>query len=366
MISLHAERVLVLWADSASTNLGVQALAAGSTQLVQAAFPNCEVTHLSYSTDVDSSLRPGAKNLLLASVGLNRDLSAWLASFDLVLDTGAGDSFSDIYGIRRLMEMSALRLLVQRAKVPFVMGPQTIGPFNSMSGRIIARFSVRGAAAVLARDSDGFKKLPDVFTGRTFKTSDVAFLIPSNLNVERSGVLLNVSGLLWNENPHVDYQYYRRQVVEFASSAVDSGLKVTLLAHVLASDNSDSDSLAIRELQRLLGGTVDCYEPYDLNAARSRIAQAEVVVASRMHASINALSQGVPTVAWGYSDKFRPLLTDLGWSMYYDLRDKSPNIAQATLDAVNNVSPSSANEARQIALDSFGPALMALQKAVKK
>lgn len=358
------KRVLVLWADSESTNLGVQALAEGSKQLIMKAFPDCEVMYLSYSTEIDESLRPGAKNLLLASVGVKRRLSGWLASFDLVLDTGAGDSFSDIYGARRLIEMSVLRLLVRRANVPFVMGPQTIGPFNSKLGRLMARLSVRGADVVLARDSAGFNNSSDVYSGPTFHTCDVAFLIPQEAVAERSGVLLNVSGLLWNENPHVDSRFYRRQVENFARMAIDSGLKVTLLAHVLKSNNSDSDSLAVRELQKILGGMIDCYEPKDLYEVRSMIAQSEVVVASRMHASLNALSQGIPTVSWGYSDKFRPLLDDLKWTQYHDLREKRPRTAECTLEAIRDLTimSDSAHHARQIAFDSFEPAVAALRE----
>lgn len=364
MTSPGPKRVLILWADSASTNLGVQALAEGSKHLVLSAFPDSEVSYLSYSTEIDKRLRPGAKNLLFASIGLNRRLSKWLAKFDLVVDTGAGDSFSDIYGARRLIEMSALRLLVRRAKVSFVMGPQTIGPFNSMFGRLMARLSVRGAAAVLARDSAGFSNSAGVYKGPIFQTCDVAFLIPPNPVVERSGVLFNVSGLLWNDNPHVDFQFYRRQVEEFAKKAVDSGLKVTLLTHVLESTNSDSDSIAVKELQAILGGTIDCYEPTDLHEVRSMIAQSEVVVASRMHASLNALSQGIPTVSWGYSDKFRPLLADLEWSLFHDLRESDSSTAESTIEWIRDLSVAadSADRARRIGLNSFGPALAALRE----
>ena len=368
MSSIGARRVLILWADSDSTNLGVQALAAGSKQLVIAAFPDCEIKFLSYSTEVDRRLRPGAKNLLLASVGLNRILRGWLSSFDLVVDTGAGDSFSDIYGSRRLFEMSALRLLVRRAKVPLVMGPQTIGPFNSKIGRLLAKLSVRGAAAVFARDSAGYRECSRVYEGSTVQASDVAFLIPANSNAERSGILLNVSGLLWNKNPHVDYLFYRQQVEEFARLAITSGLEVTLLSHVLASVNPDSDAVALRALQKNLGGVVGCFEPKDLNEVRSRIAQSEVVVASRMHASLNALSQGVPTVAWGYSDKFRPLLTDLGWSEFYDLRGGNSNIAKDTFYVISELSNAAkaADQSRRLAVNSFNPAIVALQEAVEK
>ena len=51
--------------------------------------------------------------------------------FDLVVDTRAGDSFASIYGLDRHAAMSASAEYAHRCGVPVVLGPQTIGPFES-------------------------------------------------------------------------------------------------------------------------------------------------------------------------------------------------------------------------------------------
>ena len=60
--------------------------------------------------------------------------------------------------------------------------------------------------------------------------------------------------------------------------------------------------------------------PSSLEDARKQLACAGVVVGARMHASLNAISQGTPCVPLAYSRKFGPLMDDLGWDLYCDLR----------------------------------------------
>ena len=49
---------------------------------------------------------------------------------DMVIDIGAGDSFADIYGTRRLNRMFVLKFLTHLARTPLVVAPQTIGPVS--------------------------------------------------------------------------------------------------------------------------------------------------------------------------------------------------------------------------------------------
>ena len=75
---------------------------------------------------------------------------------------------------------------------------------------------------------------------------------------------------------------------------------------------ADNDVPAIRELAAELGGDVEIVLPQDLDEVRAVTASAAVVVGSRMHACLNALSTGTPAVPLAYSRKFDPLLRDLG------------------------------------------------------
>ncbi len=58
---------------------------------------------------------------------------------DLVVDIGGGDSFADIYGRKRLLLMFLMKFQSHLARRPFVLAPQTMGPFRRPVSRLLAR-----------------------------------------------------------------------------------------------------------------------------------------------------------------------------------------------------------------------------------
>ncbi len=314
-------RVLILWADDRSSNLGVRALAQGTAALVERAHPGSEVVHLHYGSGTSPTPVGDWRRLLRSRLDPREPLLDWLGGFDLAVDTRAGDSFSDIYGHKRLATLSMLAELVVEAGTPLVLGPQTIGPFTSRRGRAWGRWSMRRATTVMARDSvsaayaDGLGRAVDVVT------TDVVFALPRPVVPVEHDVVLNVSGLLWSPNPHVDHEHYRQTVLKLCGGLHGAGRRVTLLAHVLDSPVADNDVPAVHELAGLLGEpSVDVVVPSSLEEVREVTASAQLVIGSRMHACLNALSTGTPAIPLAYSRKFEPLLRDLGWGHTVDLR----------------------------------------------
>ena len=325
-------RVLVLWADDVSANLGVRVLGAGTSALARQAFPNAEITYLNYGLDT-APMRVGSWRALVreAVTGKNR-LRQWLQTFDLVIDTRSGDSFTDIYGIPRLVTMNLVAEFVHAARVPLVMGPQTLGPFDTTRGRILGGLAARRAHVVMARDSASLE------FGRTLavtpeRTSDVVFALPAPHPVASRDVLVNVSGLLWNDNPHVSSHRYRELVTEVSRSILSQGREVVLLAHVLNNPTIDNDVPAVRDLARLLPGKVEVLIPANLEELRSAVASAQLVIGARMHARLNAISCGTPAIPLAYSRKFAPLLADLGWTAVVEV-NSARDPAASTLEFV--------------------------------
>lgn len=318
-------RVLILWASDKSTNLGVQALAKGTQALIYSIFPRAHVEFASYGDFGEKDLmRPRA--LLASNLTGRSAIRRAVGGFDLIVDTGAGDSFTDIYGFRRLIEMSLLRRACLAENVPFVMGPQTIGPFETWCGRWIARRTLPGVAVLAARDPHSLQYAEATLDMAPELCADVAFLLepPKAASGERD-VIVNISGLLWTTNGHVDAAFYRAQSKALIGELVDAGRRVTILCHVLKSELADADEHAMRELETVFPN-LEFVVPTSLENARSLIASAEVLVGSRMHACLNALSVGVPAVPWAYSRKFQPLLESIDWKIGFDLRDREPDL----------------------------------------
>jgi polysaccharide pyruvyl transferase WcaK-like protein len=362
-------RALVLWADDRSPNLGVRALAHGSAALVRRAFPDAEVDLQNFGKGAAPVPIGGPKPLLREHVTGRHGLRNWLAGYDLVVDTRSGDSFADIYGQQRLVAMTLLSDLAVRAGVPVVLGPQTIGPFDTRRGRAIAKHTLRRASVVMARDhvsADGARALgrePDVLT------TDVVFALPVPTVERTRDVLLNVSGLLWNPGPHVDAGGYRATVEQLIEALVAEGRHVTLLAHVLSSPGSsaspsagtDDDVAVVTEIAHRHAG-VDVVVPTGLTEVREAVASARLVIGSRMHACLNALSVGTPAIPLAYSRKFEPLLDDLGWRATVDLRTSTDHVDDVMRLAADDTLLAGVGAVRERAEAALGPAEAALRK----
>lgn len=355
-------RILVLWADDTSSNLGVRALASGTKALAQRVWPGADVTFLSFGMRRPELPLGTFGSMAREWVTGRRGMRRWLSSFDLAIDTRAGDSFSDGYGLRRLGIMSAVAESARLSGTPVVLGPQTIGPFDTRRGRMLGCHSLRTARAVIARDSASERYARQHGRPVDARSSDVVFALPP---VERTGtrdVLLNVSGLLWEENPHVDAATYRSQVRELLERMLAEGRRVTLLAHVLDADPRDNDVPAARTLGQEWG--VPVIVPAGLEEVREVVASARLVVASRMHACLNALSVGTPAIPLAYSRKFAPLLADLEWDATVDLRTE-PDPASAVLRLMRDTDlESKALSAATRARATFAEAEAALEGAL--
>nr|WP_188894782.1 polysaccharide pyruvyl transferase family protein [Microlunatus endophyticus] len=315
-------------------------MGAGTEALLRRLEPDVQVMHQGYGPG-DAPTRIGAPKPQVRRLIRDSDgLVDWVRTFDIVIDTRAGDSFADIYGLGRLLTMNLMQEIVRKAKVPVTFGPQTIGPFTTRRGRLLARRALHNAVSVMARDpesADAARRL-----GRPVDVlgTDVVFAIDRAEPDTERDVLLNVSGLLWRPNSHVDHAHYQRLIMSLSERLVSAGRQLTLLSHVIDSPDPDNDVPANAELASMLEerghGRPEILIPGSLDEARRHIASARIVIGSRMHACLNALSLGVPAVPLSYSRKFEPLLGQLNWRQGVDLRSRDASMADRIISAVDD------------------------------
>ncbi|MCV7478226.1 polysaccharide pyruvyl transferase family protein [Micrococcus luteus] len=337
-------KILVYGALPRHANLGVAALACGSRAILERAFPGADIRFRSAGPEGDGPINLTHTTPFLKETVVNRrGLRAWTRSFDLVCDIRGGDSFTDIYTTKSLFKLSLFPLYARILGRRIVLLPQTIGPFEHRRSRLLARAYLRVATIVMSRDprSAAFAKV----LGREVDLvgTDVVFAIaqPSDVQPGDHDVIVNVSGLLWTPNRHVDADAYRAATRAIIDSLLEGGRRVTLLAHVVGATESgpDNDRAAIAELRAMYGDRVTYVSPDSLDEVRRVIASASVLVGARMHACLNALSVGVPAIPLAYSRKFAPLLEDLDWPYTVDLRASADEIATAVLDWIQTLRP---------------------------
>lgn len=323
-------KVLVLWAAAdRNPNLGVRVLAEGMSALARQVWGDETDVELQDFGPEASGVSFGRKAIVLEVLMRRGPVRSRLAGFDVILDSGAGDSFTDSYGLKRLVQIHTVQKAAHDLGVPVVMGPQTIGPFSTRLGRALARRSLGWMRAVVARDEVSGSASSKLGRPVDAVATDVVFALPRPATPRTRDVILNVSGLLWGRNPHVDDVAYRASIRRTIETLLEDGRKVSLVAHVIGPDQLpkrrravDNDVPALRVLEHEFGGEpgFDAVVPTDLSEARRMLGSASVVVGSRMHACLNALSMGTPAIPLAYSRKFGPLLADIGWGEMIDLR----------------------------------------------
>jgi colanic acid/amylovoran biosynthesis protein len=270
-----------------------------------------------------------------------------LLEADRIFDITGGDSFSDIYGLRRFLIYGFLqKWLVTQFGKELILLPQTYGPFKRSITRLMAKNILKRASVVYARDKESLEYVRALLgihsvNGKLRFMPDVAFVLdshePETIDVgglnhvrrENSVVVgLNISGLLFNGGYtkgnmfglKTDYRELIYGLVDFLMAG--EGVLVLLVPHVLAPSRAvEDDPNACRQLYEKLstkyaGRIFLTKGQYNQNGIKHIIGLCDFFIGSRMHACIAALSQFIPAVGIAYSKKFHGVFESVGMGDY--------------------------------------------------
>lgn len=379
--------ICLLGASFDTGNLGVSALAWSSVKVIRERWPDAEIVMVGVGRQPGTaqiwienravSIRTWpvrlCPNLLAAHHILKLYIAVFLCRFipflklrysendstlgailrsDAVCDITGGDSFSDIYGMGRLFRGFLLKRLCQMTGKPFVLLPQTYGPFKSRLSRWMARSVLSRASAIYSRDQEGLEQIRCLMGSRKMKAipqlcPDLAFILDtrkpsSNFDEIKTHILelkiqkfqligLNISGLLYsggytNNNQFkikADYKHLIREIIRYFVCINNTA--IILVPHVyneiscqnLPDSPGENDLIAsymaINDLnQNDLDRIFIIKNSYDASQIKDIIGMCDFFIGSRMHATIAALSQCIPAVGMAYSKKFEGVFQTVG------------------------------------------------------
>lgn len=362
-------RVCLLGANFSGSNLGVNALAHSALQLIFDHDPAAEVLILDYHRTVREytldwngrripvlnlrfsrrffqqnhivrllltaflvRLVPGTR---LRETFLRRNpVLARLARIDTFAAVSGGDSFSDIYGMRRLLYVSLPQVLGVFLGKRLVQLPQTYGPFARPASRLLVRWILDRSELIYSRDHEG-KRIAAALSRKAAERVrfcyDMAFALKPEpvtgpwdrfLLENPQAVGLNVNGLLYNRPYEVNSARaaeYRSLVERLVGTFIEElGVPVMLVPHVYGDGPvSESDVKASRDLFGRLSGRYGARlylleDRLDQNKVKYVIGRLPFFAGSRMHSCIAAISQGVPAAGLAYSRKFIGVYRSVG------------------------------------------------------
>ena len=335
----RALRICLIMHSTRSDNLGVGALTVSEIEIirrlaremgraVQITVMDWKDARMPYVSGPDIRILDLDGRAMLNPLGYFA--TVWRS--DLVIDIGAGDSFTDIYGTRRLRRMFVLKFLTHLARTPLVVAPQTIGPFTRVRTKFLARLSLRLSAVVATRDAMSTAALRDLgVRGAVIEASDVALRLPYDPPATRvpGGLVqvgINVSGLLMgggytgkNEfGIALDYPALMRDLIRHFQGI---GAQVHLVPHVIVRGGrmvGEDDARASQVLASEFPGTILAPAFDTPSQAKTYIAGMDFFMGARMHACIAAFSAGVPVIPMAYSRKFEGLFGSIGYTRTVD------------------------------------------------
>ena len=264
---------------------------------------------------------------------------------DVALDITGGDSFSDIYGMRRFTLGFLRKWLVLLFNKDLIMLPQTYGPFKQRLARVMAKHILKKASMVYSRDRAGIeevnKLLNDSENEKVRFAPDVGFVLdsrePQNTEISELKKLraedaivvgLNISGLLYNGGHTRNERFglktnYRQLVCRLARLLLENDkVKLLLVPHVLPPASVEiNDAVACLEVYKQLGreypGRIFLVRgKYDQGEIKYIIGLCDFFIGSRMHSCIAALSQSIPAVGIAYSKKFHGVFQSIGLEQF--------------------------------------------------
>ena len=372
-------KICLLGASFETGNMGVNALAESTIKIILNRWPDAEITLLDSGSVVEEEqLKIGGKNLRIKKLPIrfckkiflenhfvvlcfyaflfkvfrwekfkrfcerrNASLRS-IIQMDMAADITAGDSFSDIYGMRRFIIGFLRKWLVLLFNKDLIMMPQTYGPFKRRTARAMARYILNRAGLVYSRDRESIEYVNTLLNnrqnGKVRFAPDVAFILdarkPERVSIEPSAnirahnsivVGLNISGFLFNGGYKRDSMLglkvnYHSLVYEIIDLLMKhENVAVILIPHVFppAGYESESDPQACLKVYEELNGKYPeriflirgCYNH---NEIKYIIGLCDFFIGSRMHACIAALSQGIPAVGIAYSKKFEGVFESVG------------------------------------------------------
>lgn len=300
--------ICLLGASFGASNMGVNALTAGTVKALFHQFPDAELFLLDYGGERKShvvelngrtivveleNIRFSKKIYLRNHIAMllflaliarivpfdklrNRLISGnpWLrrvSEASIVASLAGGDSFSDIYGLERFFYVSLPQFLALFMGKRLVLLPQTIGPFHGKLAKNVARHILREADLVYSRDHQGVEDTRRLL-GRSSSSNgkvrfcyDVGFVLdplrPTEMNLplgdqrgnDRPVVGLNVSGLLYmggySRNNmfglKIDYRQFIVDLIDFMISKKNA--TVVLVPHVFGTQ-AESDAVVCDQI----------------------------------------------------------------------------------------------------------------------
>jgi polysaccharide pyruvyl transferase WcaK-like protein len=231
---------------------------------------------------------------------------------NIVIDA-AGFSYSDQWPLGHVKDLarSCKRWRKQGTKV--ILLPQALGPFKSAKIKELIKIAADNIDLIFARDPVSYQHLTEVVGERpNIKmapdfTNLLEGIVPDYFEAGNNRFCLVPNYRMIEKTPKEQSEAYLPFMIKCAQYLLEKDQKPFVLVH----EGADDLRLA-RQISEGVGGLPIIQESYPLKI-KGILGACQGTIGSRYHGLVSALSQGVPSLATGWSHKYNMLFHDYGF-----------------------------------------------------
>lgn len=231
---------------------------------------------------------------------------------DIVLDA-AGFSYSDQTGIKSVKGLANSSKRWSRRGTKAILLPQAMGPFKSPKIQKYIKIVAYNVDLMFPRDPISYKHLTDVVGDRpNIKmapdfTNLLEGIMPDNFDPENNRFCIIPNYQMIKKTSKDQRDAYIPFMIKCAQYLLEKDQKPFILVHEGA-----NDLMLAKQISEGVGGLPIIQESCPLKI-KGILGACHGSISSRFHGLVSALSQGVPSLAIGWSHKYEMLFYDYGF-----------------------------------------------------
>ena len=223
------------------------------------------------------------------------------------------DASGFAYGDDWSASLAESRILNEKKGAQIILLPQSLGPFTKKTSITVAKKLAKKAKLIYSREHVGQDQFEAV-TGTKIKyCPDITFnlAVTQAAPTEKQGVLVIPNFQVYKR----EGEAYLNNLVFITEYLLKTNKKVDLLNHEGIKDQEICEKIK-RRIAKKTKAKIQILNPPNGLEAKKQIQLSELVITSRYHGLISALSQQVPVACYGWSFKYNEALSRFSLPTY--------------------------------------------------
>jgi colanic acid/amylovoran biosynthesis protein len=236
------------------------------------------------------------------------------AEIDIILDA-AGFKYSEQWGSDYTIELAKEIQKWKQQGTKYIMMPQAFGPFESAEIKASFKTIVDNAELIYARESISYNYITELVGEQDHIKISPDFtnllkgIVPPDFDTKNNKICIVPNVRMLDKTSFDNPHSYQQFMADCLKILIKAKKKPFFLIH-----EGDADLKLAKEIMDLVDESINIVVESDPLKIKGIIGTCDAMIGSRFHGLVNALSQGVPVIATGWSHKYKMLLQDYSTS----------------------------------------------------